>query len=675
MEFGRRDFLGGAAAFALTGCIGVKTGESPVVRFGFITDCHYAGNLANSGNKHYTASLKKMRAFTDAMNAAKVDFVMEGGDFKDLGRSPKESLANLDKIEKEFARFKGPRYHVIGNHDLDNLTKEEFLSHVTNAGGSAKNFYSFDVGGIRFIVLDGNFKHDAREYRRGDFDWKDSLVSADQLAFLKAELAAAPGACIPIIHQRLDAEDPTVVRNAARVRRILERSGKVKCVIQGHRHEGAFRIINGIGYFTHKAAVVGGENVQAWSVIEVYPCGGIRVCGHDTAASIAATAMGDWKCDDLAWRSGHWQVHYISTGRGEAMFHIFPDGTTMLLDCGDSMRFYKTPKETPHLPDVSRRSGEWIARYVRRVNPKDNQVDIFHLSHYHEDHCGGNRWHDGVLGRSRFGTFYLSGLADAARFIDFSRIIDRDSPDFNDQYNVLVPENDHGGAANQMRALYAYLQDEKGTKIEKFKLGAKSNFGELGIFNLCANGRYVRKDGTIRDLYLDRKLAGVKKFNENGMSCGMVMSLGKFKYFTAGDFSDRFTRPDGTRCIVEDELAEALGPVDVAKLNHHGHHSMYPELVKALQARVWTCCVIDQAHCTYDTMTRLADRSLYEGERTYIPTFMPYTFPGTAGAVMNEACHVILDVPPGGADYTLSCVAAATEKPVLKAQYSYYSRG
>ena len=65
------------------------------------------------------------------------------------------------------------------------------------------------------------------------------------------------------------------------------------------------------------------------------------------------------------------------------------------------------------------------------------------------------------------------------------------------------------------------------------------------VFNLCANGRYVRPDGTICDLYADRVKAGAKVLNENGMSCGMVISYGKFRYFTAGDFSDGWKHADG----------------------------------------------------------------------------------------------------------------------------------
>ena len=35
------------------------------------------------------------------------------------------------------------------------------------------------------------------------------------------------------------------------------------------------------------------------------------------------------------WKPGQFQVHFIYTGVAESMFIIMPDGTTMLLDCGD----------------------------------------------------------------------------------------------------------------------------------------------------------------------------------------------------------------------------------------------------------------------------------------------------------------------------------------------------
>ena len=280
----RRTFLGGLAAAGVTTTFGDAGDAAPSVRFGFITDCHYAAHLKPSLMRVYCDSLVKMDAFVEKMNALGVDFVVEGGDFKDLGRTPAESLAYLDAIEGRFAAFKGPRYHVLGNHDHDNISKEEFLAHVSNEGQkAAKAYYAFVRNGVKFIVLDACYKPDGTPYGRGNFFWKDTLLPPAQVDFLKAELASATGPCVPFVHQQLDAQDATCIRNAAEVRAVLEASGKVTCVVQGHFHDGSFREVNGIGYFTSPASVLRDAPANAFSLIEVYPSGGVKITGYQAA--------------------------------------------------------------------------------------------------------------------------------------------------------------------------------------------------------------------------------------------------------------------------------------------------------------------------------------------------------------------------------------------------------
>lgn len=279
--------------------LGIATDTTPLVRFGFITDSHYAPHLdwgmrhfGRVGNtrlkaaspttcdrRRYGDSLEKMRRFVRHMNRLGVDFVVEGGDFKDQGRTQEESLAYLDAIESTFAEFDGPRYHVLGNHDHDNISKEEFLVHIVNAGQPvARAWYSFDCKGVRFIILDANYRSCGSTYCQGDFDWRDCFLPEEQVAFLREALATALGPCVPILHQQLDTPDGSCIANAAEIRRIIEESGKVKCVVQGHWHEGSFREIGGVAYYSAPASVFDsvGES-DAHSLIEVFPSGGVRI--------------------------------------------------------------------------------------------------------------------------------------------------------------------------------------------------------------------------------------------------------------------------------------------------------------------------------------------------------------------------------------------------------------
>src|SRR5690242_13678841 len=88
------------------------------------------------------------------------------------------------------------------------------------------------------------------------------------------------------------------------------------------------------------------------------------------------------------WTPGTLDIHQINTGRGNAAFLIFPDGTTMLLDAGDGGN--TPPRGTTPKPDASRTPAEWITRYIRHMLPHepDPTLDYGYLTHFHDDHMG-----------------------------------------------------------------------------------------------------------------------------------------------------------------------------------------------------------------------------------------------------------------------------------------------
>ena len=396
------------------------------------------------------------------------------------------------------------------------------------------------------------------------------------------------------------------------------------------------------------------------------------------AAGMSDKAVGRaWK----GWKKGHFQVHFIYTGVAESSFLIFPDGTSMLLDCGDHNAVGRGPLAVPVLPSPDRHSGEWIARYVERVNPHGSDVDYMMLSHYHCDHAGDPEFNAGTVRRGG-DEFALSGFTQAAERLTFRRVVDRAWPDYNDP--LPLPDNAHGGCVGHIRSLYERMQKQWGTQIEQFRVGETGQirlqhnpkrYPDFSVRNLCGSGRIATPDGRITDLYAKRIASGAKELNENGLSMGIIVTYGDFRYYSAGDFCDSFTLGDGTEVDIEQELSKVCGPVHVAKVNHHGHYSMPAPLVSALRAKVWVTCVWDQLHDVAPVMERLADRSLYPGSRVLCPCIFPAERRAEdAGSpwlddiepTCFDGAHVILDVEPGGKHYSITCLDARDESMTIR---------
>ena len=68
------------------------------------------------------------------------------------------------------------------------------------------------------------------------------------------------------------------------------------------------------------------------------------------------------------WQAGYLDIHQISTGRGNAAYLIFPDGTTMLLDAGDLGVHSGTQEIMKAVPNDSKRPAEWIAQYIKHFS-------------------------------------------------------------------------------------------------------------------------------------------------------------------------------------------------------------------------------------------------------------------------------------------------------------------
>jgi predicted phosphodiesterase len=286
----RRTFLAKAGAAALAALPPRLRAETDAgLSFGIVADCHAADIEPNAG-RYYRESEKKLAECVGEMNRRGVDFLVELGDFKDQGKTAEETLGYLRGIEQVFRGFKGKRYHVLGNHDMDRISKAQFLGLVENTGvPPTDTYYSFDTKGFHFVVLDANFRTDGTAYDAGNFRWTEAFVPPRQLAWLADDLARTRLPAIVFIHQLLDGDEGAVyVRNSAEVRAVLEAGRRVRAVFQGHHHEGGYRERGGIHYYTLKALVLGsGAENNAYAVVSTTADGTVTITGMRRAESRA----------------------------------------------------------------------------------------------------------------------------------------------------------------------------------------------------------------------------------------------------------------------------------------------------------------------------------------------------------------------------------------------------
>lgn len=217
------------------------------LRFGIISDLHHL----QFGNREET----RLRAFMDTVVASKPDFILQNGDFC----RPKDSEGIMD----QWNRFTGPKYHVLGNHDMDVCDKETIM----RLWGMERPYYSWDRGGYHFVVMDRNFLKTADgslvDYARDNWgplpSPQRSFTDATQLAWLRKDLAAATGPIILFMHQPVWLSDFfNEIGNAADILAIFDEANlagaRVAAVFMGHDHDDRYGERNGVHYFLLNSA-------------------------------------------------------------------------------------------------------------------------------------------------------------------------------------------------------------------------------------------------------------------------------------------------------------------------------------------------------------------------------------------------------------------------------------
>ena len=320
----RREFLAGAAAMGAAASVRAARpvdGERGV-RFLAFADIHYA---ASGFWPH--ASQEWLDRVLERAVSSKADFVMSLGDF---------TFGPAKAKEREYvAHYNGFKpvktYHTYGNHEYECVVPEV----LDEVYGLKSGYYSFDLGGFRFVMLDPHYYLKDGKYCR--FHKRCSypelskqkiptfVIPPEQMEWLRQTVVGSPLPCVVFSHESIE-RGRSGIYNRAEVRAIFaeanaRRPGTVRLAINGHEHKDYFRMLDGVAYLDLNSAsydIAGNHTaypeefrkrcgsakcILTWNdplsaVVTLTPSGGLKIEGMTSTYYLGVTPeMAGWKCD------------------------------------------------------------------------------------------------------------------------------------------------------------------------------------------------------------------------------------------------------------------------------------------------------------------------------------------------------------------------------------------
>lgn len=207
-----------------------------MVRFAVFTDLHY-DNIPD-GNR-------RLKEFLSNISNEKLDFIISLGD---LCCPNKENKEILTKLEQQGI----PVYYTLGNHD----TYEHEQNYIVNFFQMERDFYSFQLEGIKFIVLNSCYMKRGNEFLPYDKSKYDKctdeypFIPESEVNWLQKELSDESLQYVIFSHHSLVNEfGNRGITNREKVRDLLEKRNVLLCM-NGHDHGDDCKIINSIPYYT-----------------------------------------------------------------------------------------------------------------------------------------------------------------------------------------------------------------------------------------------------------------------------------------------------------------------------------------------------------------------------------------------------------------------------------------
>lgn len=381
------------------------------------------------------------------------------------------------------------------------------------------------------------------------------------------------------------------------------------------------------------------------------------------------------------WTPGTLDIHHIATGRGNATFFQWPDGTTLLVDAG------AVAASIPHadpLPDGSRSPGAWIADYVRQQH-RDGaraRLDYALVTHFHPDHFG-----EITAASPRDGDgFRLAGITEVIDTLKPRVVIDRGWPRYDYPTPLVSAPSANSRVERSAVGNYLAMVQARASRgdlrVEQARVGTVDQIvpvhdrraWPLELRVVAANGVvWTGQGATAAPTFPPiASIASDDLPDENMCSIALTIRYGRFDYYTGGDLPGD---PEGAPVWqgVEQRVGAVVGPIDVQQVDHHGSiDPATPSFLAALRSRVLVVPAWAPTHPSPDVLKRLLNTRYYPGPRDVFVLALREPMTHAIGArtqqVKSALGHVVVRVAPGGASYRVFVLDATTaQRAVTKA--------
>jgi hypothetical protein len=368
------------------------------------------------------------------------------------------------------------------------------------------------------------------------------------------------------------------------------------------------------------------------------------------------------------WTDGYLYIHTISTGRGNSAYVVMPDGTSLLIDAGETdQAFIKSVAPLvpfPPRPNAEHAAGYWIADYIREFAPRGRPLTLDYalITHFHTDHMGM------VLPSSPMsatGAYQMTGITEVGDLIPIKTLVDRAAPTYTTPVDLRTC---HESSNEKTLANYLKMVDyrrEHGLAVvglragalDQIRLGRPTQFPDFHIRNVASSGVIWTGHGEETQQYIPADAVKDCRFDENPYSNVIKITSGRFSYFSGGDIPGvpNYTQPYWRD--METPVAAVVGPVSAMTLDHHGNRdTVNGNILRALRPRV----IIQQnwlsAQPGEEVVVRMASQEFYPGPRDVFATGMAAETRAAIGPLMDQIYrsyhgHIVIRVAPGGATY------------------------